>query len=65
MSVFDFGRSMAAAPRTEAEEREHWLDQAEAHLDLGREAEDTRVSWAHLQLAGRYLDRLYGERELA
>lgn len=65
MTVFDFGRVAALAPRNKAEEREHWLDRAEAHLDLGREAEDTRASWAHLQLAERYLDRVYGEREPA
>ena len=65
MTVFDFGRAPAATARTRAEEREHWLDRAEAHLDLGREAEDTRTSWAHLQLAERYLDRVYGECEPA
>ena len=65
MTVFDFGRAAAAKPRNKAEEREHWLDRAEAHLDLGSEAEDTRASWAHLQLAERYLDRVYGEREPA
>ena len=65
MTVFDFGRTAAATPRNRAKEREHWLDRAEAHLDLGREAEDTRASWAHLLLAERYLDRVYGEREPA
>ena len=63
MTVFNFGRTMAATPRTKAEEREHWLDRAEAHLDLGSEAEDARAGWAHLLLAERYLDRAYGERE--
>ena len=63
MTVFDSGRAVAATPRTEAEEREHWLDRAEAHLDLGRDAEDRRAGWAHLLLAEHYLDRVYGERE--
>ena len=63
MSVFDFGRPAAAIPKDTAEEREHWLDRAEAHLDLGSEAENTQASWAHFQLAERYLDRVYGERE--
>lgn len=65
MTVFEFGRPVAATPRNSAEEREHWLDRAETHLDLGREADDTRVSWAHLLLAERYLDQVYGEREPA
>lgn len=65
MSVFDFRRPAAATPRNRAEDREHWLDRAEAHLDLGSETEDTRASWAHLQLAERYLDRVYGGREPA
>lgn len=63
MSAFDFGRIAVDTPRTKAQERDHWLDRAAAHLDLGSEAEDTRASWAHLQLAERYLDRVYGERE--
>jgi len=62
MSVLTFGRPAAAIPMTRAEEREHWLDRAEAHLDLGCEAEDSRAGWVHLQLAERYLDRAYGER---
>ena len=63
MSALDFGHPAAAAPMSKAEERDHWLTRAEVHLDLGSEAPDTRASWAHLQLAERYLDRVYGERE--
>lgn len=65
MTVFNFGRTAVATPPTSPEEREHWLDRAEAHLDLGSEAEDARAGWAHLQLAERYLDRVYGEHEPA
>lgn len=61
MAVFDFGQIVAVTPRTQAEEKDHWLDRAAAHFDLGQEAEDSRVSWAHLQLAERCLDRVYGE----
>lgn len=44
-----------------AEDRDHWLERAEHHLSLGEQAADTRASWAHFQLAGRYLDRAYGD----
>jgi hypothetical protein len=42
------------------EDRDYWLERAEHHLGLGEEARDSRASWAHFQLAGRYLDRAYG-----
>lgn len=54
MALFDFG------PARPGEERDYWLERAEFHLELGERTADTRVSWAHYQLAGRYLDRVYG-----
>ena len=54
MAVFEFG------PVAPGEDRDHWLERAEFHLDLGERTADTRASWAHYQLAGRYLDRVYG-----
>jgi hypothetical protein len=54
MAPFEFG---SARP---GDERDYWLERAEFHLDLGERTADTRASWAHLQLAGRYLDRVYG-----
>ena len=59
MSLFNFGANQAD------DERDHWLDRAQFHLDLGEKTADTRASWAHYQLAGRYLDRAYGEPEQA
>jgi len=50
----------AATDEAIAEDRDHWLERAEHHLGLGEEAGDSRASWAHFQLAGRYLDRAYG-----
>ncbi len=44
-----------------ANERDYWLERADHHLGLGEQAADTRASWAHFQLAGRYLDRAYGD----
>lgn len=55
MTLFDF------APARPEQERDYWLDRAEFHLDLGERTADTRASWAHYQLAGRYLDRAYGD----
>lgn len=55
MSLFIFGAGQAE------NERDDWLDRAEFHLDLGEKTADTRASWAHLQLAGRFLDRAYGD----
>ncbi len=55
MAPFDFG------PTTSGQDRDYWLDRADFHLDLGEKTADTRVSWAHYQLAGRYLDRVYGD----
>ena len=40
--------------------RDYWLERAEHHLGLGEGAADSRASWSHFQLAGRYLDRAYG-----
>lgn len=54
MALFDFG------PARPGGDRDYWLDRAEFHLDLGEQTKDTRASWAHYQLAGRYLDRVYG-----
>jgi len=54
MALFDFG---AASP---GQSRDYWLERADFHLDLGEKTADTRASWAHYQLAGRYLDRVYG-----
>jgi hypothetical protein len=54
MSLFKFGAGKAE------DERDYWLDRAEFHLDLGEKTADTRASWAHFQLAGRYLDKAYG-----
>jgi hypothetical protein len=54
MSLFDFGSKSIDG------ERDYWLERAEFHLDLGERTADTRASWAHYQLAGRYLDRAYG-----
>jgi hypothetical protein len=54
MALFEFG------PGRPGDERDYWLERAEFHLDLGEKTADTRVSWAHYQLAGRYLDRAYG-----
>lgn len=59
MALFDFG---AGKP---GEERDYWLERAEFHLDLGERTADTRASWAHYQLAGRYLDRVYGSASAA
>lgn len=42
-------------------DRDYWLERAEHHLGLGEESGDSRASWAHFQLAGRYLDRAYGD----
>lgn len=55
MTLFDFG---AATP---GQDRDYWLERADFHLDLGEKTADTSASWAHYQLAGRYLDRVYGE----
>jgi hypothetical protein len=55
MALFDFGAADAR------EERDYWLDRADFHLDLGEKTADTRASWAHYQLAGRYLDKAYGD----
>lgn len=54
MALFEFG------PGKPGGERDYWLERAEFHLDLGERTADTRASWAHYQLAGRYLDRVYG-----
>ena len=54
MSLFNFGSNSID------DERDYWLERAEFHLDLGERTVNTRVSWAHYQLAGRYLDRAYG-----
>lgn len=54
MALFEFG------PGKPGEERDYWLERAEFHLNLGERTADTRASWAHYQLAGRYLDRVYG-----
>lgn len=54
MALFDFG------PARPGEERDYWLERAEFHFELGERTADTRTSWAHYQLAGRYLDRVYG-----
>ncbi len=54
MALFEFG------PAGPGDERDYWLERAEFHLDLGVRTADTRASWAHYQLAGRYLDRVYG-----
>lgn len=53
MALFDFSPSPGG-------ERDYWLERAAFHLDLGERTADTRASWAHYQLAGRYLDRAYG-----
>ena len=53
MALFGFG------PENPGDERDYWLERAEFHLDLGVRTADTRASWAHYQLAGRYLDRAY------
>ncbi len=42
-------------------DRDYWLERAEHHLGLGERADDSRASWTHFQLAGRYLDRAYGD----
>jgi hypothetical protein len=54
MALFRFG------PAEPGDERDYWLERAEFHLDLGEKTADTRASWTHYQLAGRYLDRAYG-----
>lgn len=59
MSLFKFSAEKAE------DERDYWLDRAEFHLDLGEKTADTRASWAHFQLAGRYLDKAYGGGEAA
>lgn len=53
----------AAIGEAMTEDRDYWLERAEHHLGLGEEAGDSRASWAHFQLAGRYLDRAYGDSE--
>lgn len=55
MALFDFG------PAGPGDERDYWLERAEFHLDLGERTANSRASWAHYQLAGRYLDRAYGD----
>jgi hypothetical protein len=57
--LFQFG------PADPQSERDYWLARAEKHLALGEQCSDTRASWAHYQLAGRYLDKAYGPGQAA
>ena len=42
------------------DDKDYYLERAEAELTLGDAAGDRRAAWAHFQLAGRYLDLAYG-----
>jgi len=48
---------------TNSDDKDYYLDRAEAELTLGDAAGDRRAAWAHFQLAGRYLDLAYGGGE--
>ena len=46
-----------------SDDKDYYLERAEAELTLGDAAGDRRAAWAHFQLAGRYLDLAYGGGE--
>ena len=46
-----------------SDDKNYYLERAEAELTLGDAAGDRRAAWAHFQLAGRYLDLAYGGGE--